>query len=815
MEYPMFQLVLGVIPFLIAIFLFGLYLYLQSISRKTISEIADIRALIRKFQKDNLHLIRLSISYSPSDPEPIGELSEKFNAQLVELERVIAETYQKYGDLHQKANDLKLVPFWEFWTLPYRWIEIRREIGVLWQDLDNLQGVYQEAVSSSEEIANLGDDLSTQCRVVMESLQEANHIYYELSSRLTGEMFLLCGRNLKEWESTLKTQLPITFLAPGEIPLPEHNKKDSITLVHRILKSAKPEVSNLFEKLKNWQNDLAFISTSVEALNAKHAELVELFDNLQGREVSPFQWSTSRVKFETFGQQLEIINAVNGVISVDELRRITHRVKRLLPEQADLVSHCQVIQANYFDLLQLWSSFEIQQGYDWVRNAGQILEQVKSYDKANWDTISDLDGFRTKFDELKRMQFLILPRDPSNKIQEDELDALVMGSRSLYGLHMELRPQLDKISTRMKELQHLQGELSERVATAKSVLSKTIPVIASNPFLKKICSNTPKKMQESLEQLSSDLDLKQSGFIEIKARKIREWFDKAETTFDKWLMMLTEENRLRLKELEEKFQILGNFNSLEDLTITEVRDILKKAEQGDSVPLSRPGDERLLVIGRNLWAKNELWQKIVSAGRALEDIAGPVVERYQKAEKNRQLAIKWMERGNEVIPEELGWPPTTQNLNNERKQLQTLDSLWNSFKWERIQAIQLVGRLSDISEQYHGLAIQLQQVVEKAEQEQKKILEYERKLDESKKMWLDVVGKFPEYRNLKSDVESLFAEVDRDYVGLKKRCTLGRLPYQQVLQNLRAFIRKLNDAMMPTVGNQVIDINGELQKRMY
>ena len=127
------QLVLGVIPFLIVIFLFGLFLYLQSISRKTISEITDIRGSIRKFQKENLHLIRLSASFSPSDPEPIGELSEKFNAQVVELERVIAETYQKYGDLHQKANALKLVPFWKFWILPFGWIKINREVDALWQ----------------------------------------------------------------------------------------------------------------------------------------------------------------------------------------------------------------------------------------------------------------------------------------------------------------------------------------------------------------------------------------------------------------------------------------------------------------------------------------------------------------------------------------------------------------------------------------------------------------------------------------------------------------------------------------------------------
>ena len=125
--------------------------------------------------------------------------------------------------------------------------------------------------------------------------------------------------------------------------------------------------------------DLAFITTSLEAINAKYKELVKLFDDLQGRELSPLQWSTSQAEIESLGQQLEIINSENGVISVDELRSTTQRVKRLLSGQAELESRCQGIQANYFDLLQLWSSFEIQQGYDWVRNAGQVLEQVKIF----------------------------------------------------------------------------------------------------------------------------------------------------------------------------------------------------------------------------------------------------------------------------------------------------------------------------------------------------------------------------------------------------------------------------------------------------
>jgi hypothetical protein len=815
MENPVFQFILGVVPFLIALFLFGLYLYIQSISRKTTSSLLEARTAIRKIQKENLNLVSLSKAYSPDDPEPIGELSKEFNAQLVALERAIAETYHNYGDLHQKSNELKLIPFWKFWALPFQWLELARGVELLWQDIENINTTFLKAIHASENIAKLGDDLSSQSRDVMGKIQESMHFYNELGSRLSGEKFLLCGRNLKEWETTLHTQLPMTFLTIGDKGFPDTSQKESITRVHRLLKSAQPEINGLYERLKNWKTDLAFISTSVEKLNSNQKDLENLLKSLRERTVSPLQWGESQAEFDSLGKQLEKLNIENGTLSVDELRKSTHQVKRLLLRQDELVIHCQGIHSEYMDMLQFWTSYEIQQGNEWIRNTRLVFEQVKTFDDLNWAPSEDLADFRTKFEELRRLQSIAAPRDPAKEIQEDTVSMLATESRNLYNLHVGLRPRLDKVSARLKELQRQQNDLSERVTIASSVLAKTIPVIESNPFLKKLCGNTPRKMQTRLEQLSSELKLTQNGLMEVKARKTGEWFDKAEMVFDKWSSALTEEIQSRNQELDERFQFLGNFNNLEDIVITGVRDILKKTEQGGSAPLSRPGDERLLVVGREIWTKNDLWQKIVSNGRALEDIAGPVLERYQKAEKNRQLALKWMERGNEVVPEVLGWPPTTQNLNSERKQAHDLENTWNSLKWEHIQAIQLVGRLSDISELYGGLATQVKQVVGKAEQEQEKILDYDRKLEESKKLWLGVVTKFPEYRNLQDDIEKLFSEVDRDYEALKKRCTLGGLPYQQVSQNLRAFIRKLNDAMMPAAGNQVIDINGELQKRIF
>ena len=70
-------------------------------------------------------------------------------------------------------------------------------------------------------------------------------------------------------------------------------------------------------------------------------------------------------------------------------------------------------------------------------------------------------------------------------------------------------------------------------------------------------------------------------------------------------------------------------------------------------------------------------------------------------------------------------------------------------------------------------------------------------------------------RTLRNDLNQLFVEIDRDYTELNKQYSLGGLPYNQALQNLRIICRKINEITMPAVGNQVVDINGDLQKRLY
>lgn len=816
MESSLGGTILSLVPFILAILLFGGYLFYRSLERRTVEELTEIRSQVRAYQKEYLRLQKEASTFSPQDPEPYGAMAEQFIFQMMSYETSIKEVYSVYSQLHQQAIQLKKIPAWKLWYLPSQWYQLNHQVSALWQNLEGLENKYQSALLSSKNISHLGIELSNQSRDVMNKLRESLQIHHELISKLNGDSFLGIGRHLKEWEGTLETQVPLTFLSTVERPDSETQNKESITQVHRVLKTAVPEISGLYDKLKKWKTDLEFITNSLIELRKKHQQVMKVITDLEKSPVSPLQWGESQIVADDITHQLDVLESVGDMRSVEDLRDHLHLVKRLEAKLGELGANCLEAQDQYLDLLRIWSSIEVQRGSEWIRNAKQVIEQTRLFDGANFKAIDDVEDFRGKVVELSRLQSKLLPKDPAKAVPEKELPGLTKDSRKLYELHLNLRPRLEKINSRLKEIQRLQDEVKEKISGAKSVLTKTLPVIASNPFLKKTAGNLPAKMQVSLENINLELDASQQGVIEIKAQKYAEWAGKAEQAFNKWLSLLSEDVNVRQKILGDQFQTLGNFNNLEDVAITDVREILKKAEQGISTPpLSRPGDMPLLVIANQLWAKNDHWQQVVAAGRALDDIAGPVLERYQKAEKSRQLAIKRLEKCEEVVPDEPGWPPTTQYVRSERKQAQTLDESWQSLRWEHIQAIQLVGRLSDLSEQYQGLAVQLQQVIEKAEQEQKKVTEYERRLEEAKRLWLNVVGKYPEYKSLQTDVENFFAEIDQDHEGLKKRSMRGGLPYNQVLQNLRSILHKINEATMPAAGNQVIDINGELQKRLY
>jgi hypothetical protein len=161
------------------------------------------------------------------------------------------------------------------------------------------------------------------------------------------------------------------------------------------------------------------------------------------------------------------------------------------------------------------------------------------------------------------------------------------------------------------------------------------------------------------------------------------------------------------------------------------------------------------------------------------------------------------------MPEGRAWPPTTQVLGGERKSLQDLEGRWDSLKMDPVKAIQLVNNLGALGEDYTALSGRVRQIVERAQQDQTRILDLEDRFEESRRLWMDQWEACAGNLVAQDEIKLMLEQADKDYEALRERYLRSTIPYNQVLQNLRTICQRLDDAQISLNDEWLIDINGD------
>ncbi len=299
----------------------------------------------------------------------------------------------------------------------------------------------------------------------------------------------------------------------------------------------------------------------------------------------------------------------------------------------------------------------------------------------------------------------------------------------------------------------------------------------------------------------------------------------------RWLERLETDLDLRRETLAKKLAALQAIAPLEDAAVAEGQKLAppaaeppagrkgrrssrKKDAEAAKSNVAERGTRRtataLSGVVTAIKRSSEEWQRCLAAQRALEDLEGPVLERYQNAEGQRTEARRLVKRALELIPEQRSWPPTGQTLGGERGQLDSLEKQWSVLQSTPTRAIQVVSKLGSLSEQYSTLAGRIRQIVERAEQEQKKINELEAHLEESKQIWNELRDANPENGVMRSEINILTQETDQDLEALRQRYLTSNIPYNQILQNVRALCQKLDSAQIEVGDGRLVDINGDV-----
>jgi hypothetical protein len=123
-------------------------------------------------------------------------------------------------------------------------------------------------------------------------------------------------------------------------------------------------------------------------------------------------------------------------------------------------------------------------------------------------------------------------------------------------------------------------------------------------------------------------------------------------------------------------------------------------------------------------------------------------------------------------------------------------------------------KLSSLLSEYKSLETQLADGLNHAKQEQGRFTEYERRMQDSRRMWRRVAANHVDNRDVNDGVAQILSNVDQEMQRLRARYLRGELNYSLALQGMKQICRKLDEGVIEYDQNQIIDINGEIQRRL-
>jgi hypothetical protein len=819
-----------------------LYFLVNHWQKKTLTELKEVRGRLRTYEKEIARLRLQAEPFSPNDPEPYGSLASQLYAHLNQAEDKFRQLYNAYSKNQQKARQLdwRQIDDWkEYGTvlrLPSEWLALRKESQILGLEEEIESHALESADVVLNRLSNQGWESAVHARKVLEDAQNASRILAGLQSAGIRDSELdTAFKNTEEWQKSLTSQIPVYFMSGNEADIVEKADRTTISAVYRLSQQAKPQVETALKDAQAWEHRHQALEETLDELAKEFRTIAEKISALETSPVYPLNWDHTRSQLAAARESIESLGDTQHgrtLKQVDQDLAIATRNLKLL---GDLSDHCQKVSDAHHDLAALMENPEVKHGADWGRKAKKIIEQVEAYDPENWPRNLSPHLLQSELNTMLDLHAGLKVKEPSTTLAESELSNSLEDVRRLSEQHREVRPRFTAVQERLGEIQETERNTRDLVSRNRALMNQAISVVGSNHHLSEAAGKEAESLRAELEKLSDEIEARSQGTVEKKAQKANALMRKIEQAANRWLDKLEDEMDARKSELAEKVGVLDNIAIIDEPAMIEAEKLLGDRESGQeqdhkrgsllsSWSFSNGKSEKrrrqkeplsLNDAINELKQKNEEWHRCIAAMRAIEDIEGPVLEQFERASKHAQKAQEVLLEANALIPEERSWPPTTVYIANERRQFEALEKQWGSLKQEHLKAIQLVSKLSELSDSYQNLENRAAQLAEKANQEQSRVEDLEIRLGESLRLWQYQLQSYSANLYARDEIQMLLQEAENEAEAIRLRYLRGDTPYQQALQALRSLCQQVESAHASLDQEQVIDINGVVQRRSY
>jgi DNA repair exonuclease SbcCD ATPase subunit len=558
-------------------------------------------------------------------------------------------------------------------------------------------------------------------------------------------------------------------------------------------------------QLKNAHQQHNALNQILAELGDDLSKLSDQFATLGTSPVHPIAWGVSRNVLTDISRKAGVIGPAQKARQPQQVEQDLNTASQLNIQQKELTATCQQMAVWHAELIKLIESPDLSQGIAWVQSTQTLLGRVKVYDPDNW---ARADGVATLPAELHSLSQSLrkLAGDPKTPIPEDDLRLRLEETRLLSSRVQELRARVNNIQNRLEQIQQTERTAEQNLESARADLAQVNLLVRSNTFLAGLTTQELSRSQRQIDQLTTELAQRERGALDKKARIIAALLDRINQNGNLWVARLSKEIEAQKLALTEKINALKAIADLDDPIVAEIQRLQATIGQLPAIGQEYQRDELLLELKR----RSDLWQTCMAAIRALEDVESPVLDSYHEAAQYRQYARELFENIPSAMREQRSWPPTSLSIKSELAEFEQIEAQWNALKGHKVKAITLVAQLGGLSARYQTVAEKTRQIAERIVQEQERVEALEAELDRLSQLWQVQWQAHQSNQSASEEIRRLLDQLDNDRELLIRQCRQGARNYQQAVQALEAWQRRIRMAQIAIDPNHVLDINGRV-----
>jgi hypothetical protein len=574
-------------------------------------------------------------------------------------------------------------------------------------------------------------------------------------------------------------------------------------------------------QLKQARQKSAALEPLLTGLSEELKQLSAQFAALGTSPIHPILWDQGRDQLTQISRQVTAIGPVKKPRNLEQLDKDLEAANQLSVKQRDLARYCQQVAGQHAELLALLSGPELSQGKEWRQNAKNLAGQVALYDPENWPRIDAVKNLPGELQALADgLELLVSGESQDNSpdmhvranepIHEADLAERLQNTRELAQFAQRLQMRQEHIQARLKFIQETEKQAREQADRVRVTLNQMAALVRSNTLLAGLATNDEGRFTANLQQLNEDLNQRQNGLVEKKAKAVSTLVNRIEQSANHWLDELTKDLEIQLKALGNSLANLEAIATLDEQAVTDAKRVLASGQSFTGRSAAQKARFNLNELLPELKRRSDYWQECIAANHGIGAIEQHMIEMQIAATQNRQDAKEQVAEITSWLRSTRIWPPTSYTLDAERQELDQIEQEWKALKGRRLTAIALVAQLANFSKRYAALTEKTRQVTEHVRQEQAQVEKLETQLEDLLLLWQNQWNNHQDNPTAVQEIQQLLNDTAHEKDRIRQEYRQGAKNYNQVLQSLQTLHRKVRVFQIPLDDQHAIDVNGRV-----